>query len=123
MVGIAAQLIHYLRTRMQTLKLDKNNNLIFGNNFDTIDGAEAIKQDVKNLLLMWITEYPFNINKGLNWYELSTYNNKNDIIQKVKERLLQDKRIFSVISLEVYFKDNQLSIEAELETVEGVINV
>lgn len=108
---------------MQTLRLDKNNNLIFGNSFDTLSGAEAIKQDVKTLLLMWITEYPFNINKGLNWYELSTYNNKNDIIIAVKERLLQDKRIFSVVNLEVYFKDNQLSIEAELETVEGVINV
>ena len=72
---------------------------------------------------MWVTEYPFNINKGLNWYQLSTYNNKNDIIQKVKERLLQDKRIFSVLSLEVYFKSNQLSIEAELETTEGVVNV
>ena len=123
MAGIVARLIHYLRTDMQTLRLDKNNNLIFGNNFDTLDGAEAIKQDIKTLLLMWITEYPFNINKGLNWYELSTYNNKNDIIQKVKERLLQDKRIFSVINLEVYFKDNQLSIEAELETVEGIVNV
>lgn len=123
MAGIVGQLIHYSRTDMQTLKLDKNNNLIFGNNFDTLDGAEAIKQDVKTLLLMWITEYPFNVNKGLNWYQLSTYNNKNDIIQKVKERLLQDKRIFSVINLEVYFKDNQLSIEAELETIEGVINV
>lgn len=108
---------------MQTLRLDKNNNLIFSNSFDTIDGAEAIKQDIKTLLLMWITEYPFNINKGLNWYELSTYNNKNDIIIAVKERLLQDKRIFNVVNLEVYFKDNQLSIEAELETVEGVINV
>lgn len=123
MAGIVEPSIHFLRTKMQTLKLDKNNNLIFGNNFDTLDGAEAIKQDIKTLLLMWITEYPFNINKGLNWYELSTYNNKNDIIQKVKERLLQDKRIFSVISLEVYFKDNQLSIEAELETIEGVVNV
>ena len=54
---------------MQTLRLDKNNNLILGNSFDTLDGAEAIKQDIKTLLLMWITEYPFNINKGLNWYE------------------------------------------------------
>ena len=108
---------------MQTLRLDKNNNLIFGNSFDTLDGAEAIKQDIKTLLLMWITEYPFNINKGLNWYELSTYNNKNDIIVAVKERLLQDKRIFSVVNLEVDFKDKQRSIEAELETIEGVINV
>ena len=108
---------------MQTLRLDKNNNLIFGNSFDTLSGAEAIKQDIKTLLLMWITEYPFNINKGLNWYELSTYNNKNDIIIAVKDRILQDKRILNVNSIEVYFNNNILSIEAELETTEGIVNV
>ena len=108
---------------MQTLRLDKNNNLIFGNSFDVLSGAEAIKQDVKTLLLMWITEYPFNINKGLNWYELSTYNNKNDIIIAVKDRILQDKRILNFNSIEVYFNNNILSIEAELETTEGITNV
>lgn len=108
---------------MQTLKLDKNNNLMFGNSFDTLSGAEAIKQDIKTLLLMWLTEYPFNINEGLNWYQLSTYNNKNDIIIAVKDRILQDKRILNVNSIEVYFNNNILSIEAELETTEGIVNV
>lgn len=108
---------------MQTLRLDKNNNLMFGNSFDTLSGAEAIKQDIKTLLLMWLTEYPFNINEGLNWYQLSTYNNKNDIIIAVKDRILQDKRILNVNSIEVYFNNNILSIEAELETTEGIVNV
>ena len=108
---------------MRTLKLDKNNNLTFSNDFQTIDSKEAIKQDIKTLLLMWLTEYPFNINEGLNWYQLSTYNNKNDIIIAVKDRILQDKRILNVNSIEVYFNNNILSIEAELETTEGIVNV
>lgn len=108
---------------MQTLRLDKNNNLMFGNSFDTLSGAEAIKQDIKTLLLMWLTEYPFNINEGLNWYQLSTYNNKNDIIIAVKDRILQDKRVLNVNSIEVYFNNNILSIEAELETTQGIVNV
>lgn len=108
---------------MTTLKIDKNNNLEFSNDFQTIDSKEAIKQDIKTLLLMWLTEYPFNINEGLNWYQLSTYNNKNDIIIAVKDRILQDKRILNVNSIEVYFNNNILSIEAELETIEGVVNV
>ena len=62
---------------MRTLKLDKNNNLTFSNDFLTIDNKEAIKQDIKTLLLMWVTEYPFNINQGLNWYQLSKYNNNS----------------------------------------------
>lgn len=108
---------------MRTLKLNKNNNLTFSNDFQTIDSKEAIKQDIKTLLLMWVTEYPFNINQGLNWYQLSTYNNKNDIIIAVKDRILQDKRILNVNSIEVYFNNNILSIEAELETTEGIVNV
>lgn len=108
---------------MTTLKIDKNNNLEFSNDFQTIDSKEAIKQDIKTLLLMWLTEYPFNINEGLNWYQLSTYNNKNDIIIAVKDRILQDKRILNVNSIEVYFNNNILSIEAELETAEGIVNV
>ena len=108
---------------MTTLKIDKNNNLEFSNDLQTIDSTEAIKQDIKTLLLMWLTEYPFNINEGLNWYQLSTYNNKNDIIIAVKDRILQDKRILNVNSIEVYFNNNILSIEAELETTEGIVNV
>ena len=108
---------------MKTLKLDKNNNLTFSNDFETIDSKEAIKQDIRTLLLMWLTEYPFNTNEGLNWYQLSTYNNKNDIIAEVKERILQDKRVLNVNSIEVSFNNNLLNIEAELETSEGIVNV
>ena len=35
---------------MRTLKLDKNNNLTFSNDFLTIDSKEAIKQDIRTLL-------------------------------------------------------------------------
>ena len=117
--------IEFIRigAKMRTLKLDKNNNLTFSNDFQTIDSKEAIKQDIKTLLLMWVTEYPFNINQGLNWYQLSQYNNKNDIIIAVKDRILQDKRILNVNSIDVSFNNNLLSIEAELETTEGIVNV
>ena len=108
---------------MKTLKLDKNNNLTFSNNLETIESKDAIKQDIKTLLLMWLTENPFNTSEGLNWYQLSTYNNKNDIIAEVKERILQDKRVLNINSIEVSFNNNLLNIEAELETSEGIVNV
>ena len=108
---------------MKTLKLDKNNNLIFSNNLETIESKDAIKQDIKTLLLMWLTEYPFNTNEGLNWYQLATYNNKNDIIAEIKERILQDRRVLNVNSIDISFNNNLLNIEAELETSEGIVNV
>ena len=108
---------------MKTLKLDKNNNLTFSNNLEIVESKDAIKQDIKTLLLMWVTEYPFNTNEGLNWYQLATYNNKNDIIAEVKERILQDRRVLNVNSIDISFNNNLLNIEAELETSEGIVNV
>ena len=49
--------------------------------------------------------------------------NKNDIIISVKDRILQDKRVLNVNSIDVSFNNNLLSIEAELETTQGIINV
>lgn len=108
---------------MKSFKLDENNNIIFKNDFMLVDDESSIKQDVKNRLLMWKTEYPFNINEGINWYNLAMRNNVNEVKSEVKKRILQDKRIFSIISLEVVFKSGRLEITAELETESGVVNV
>ena len=43
---------------MRTLKLDKNNNLTFSNDFQTIDSKEAIKQDIKTRY------YTTNLHRG-----------------------------------------------------------
>lgn len=108
---------------MISLKLDKNNNIIFQNNFLTISDQDAIIQDVKNLLLMFQTEYPFDLTMGIPWYELSTYNNPNVIKNTIKERILEDNRIQSVNNLNVFFENGKMQISAELITDLGVINV
>ncbi|WP_342251683.1 hypothetical protein [Campylobacter jejuni] len=108
---------------MTSLKLDKNNNIIFQNNFLTISDQDAIMQDVKNLLLMFQTEYPFDLTMGIPWYELATYNNYNVIKNTIKERILEDNRIQSVNNLNVFFENGKMQISAELITDLGVINV
>ncbi|HED5303916.1 TPA: hypothetical protein R5A54_001671 [Campylobacter jejuni] len=108
---------------MTSLKLDKNNNIVFQNNFLTISDQDAIIQDVKNLLLMFQTEYPFDLTMGISWYELATYNNSNVIKNTIKERILEDNRIQSVNNLNVFFENGKMQISAELITDLGVINV
>lgn len=34
-----------------------------------VAGEQAIKLDIKNLLLMFKTEYPFNLTEGIPWYD------------------------------------------------------
>ncbi|MBX1020845.1 hypothetical protein I9086_00180 [Campylobacter jejuni] len=108
---------------MTTLKLDKNNNLEFANDFLTLEGQNAIIQDVKNLLLMFKTEYPFDLTMGLPWYDLASFNNKNIISNAVSERILEDSRINSIESLKVDFIQGKLNIEATIYTTEGIVNV
>lgn len=108
---------------MISLKLDKNNNIIFQNNFLTISDQNAIIQDVKNLLLMFQTEYPFDLTMGIPWYELAAYNNSNVIKNTIKERILEDNRIQSVNNLNVFFENGKMQISAELITDLGAINV
>lgn len=108
---------------MRTLQLDNNNNLVFQSNFLTLSGKEAIRQDIKNLLLMFKGEYPFNIDMGINYYDLLTWNNKDYIKNQIKERVLTDKRIKAIYNLQVGFNHKSLNVNMDLETTEGVINV
>lgn len=108
---------------MKTLKLDKNNNLVFDYNLRLVDEQDAIKQDIKNLLLMFYTEYPFNILKGINWYEVCSFNDKNSIKNIVSERILQDKRVKSIESIDIEIKQGSLRLDIVLITDKGRINV
>lgn len=108
---------------MTSLKLDKNNNIVFQNNFLTISDGDAIIQDVKNALLMFQSEYPFDLTMGIPWYKLATYNNSNVIKNVVKERILEDNRIKSVNNLNVFFENGKMQISVELITDLGIINV
>lgn len=106
-----------------TLETNNQNNLIFKTNFSKITGIESIKQDIRHRLLMWQTEYPFNINEGLPWYDLANSNDKNALKIAVKKRILEDARIKSVLALEISFLKGELQLVATLKTTEGIVNV
>ncbi len=67
--------------------------------------------------------YIVQVNFSFDDYFYLLLKNKNDIIIAVKDRILQDKRVLNVNSIDVSFNNNLLSIEAELETTQGIINV
>lgn len=108
---------------MQTFALDSNNNLIVTTQQQTKSGADAIIQDIKTLLLMFQTEYPFNKKKGIHWYNLLQKNNKNLIRETIIKRILEDSRIKNVNNIQIFSENGVLKISAELYTSEGVLNV
>ncbi|WP_416861573.1 hypothetical protein [Helicobacter ganmani] len=108
---------------MTTLALDSKNNLIVFGNFVTRSGIDAVAQDIKNLLLMWQKEYPFNLTKGINYYELVSQNSNSLVKKEITRRILEDKRILNIAEINVSFERQQLKISATLETTEGVIRI
>lgn len=108
---------------METFYLDSNNNLVVTTDFLTKSGLEAIKQDVKTLLLMFQTENPLNLKEGLEWYDLLNKNNLALIQTRITQRLLEDNRIRNVRNMELRMVNGALEISATLYTTEGVLNV
>ena len=108
---------------METFYLDSNNNLVVTTDFLTKSGLEAIKQDVKTLLLMFQTENPLNLKEGLEWYDLLNKNNLILIQTRITQRLLEDNRIRNVRNMELRMVNGALEISATLYTTEGVLNV
>ena len=78
---------------MQTFKLDEFNNLIVTGNLATLHNEDATKQDLKTLLRMFNTEYPFDTREGIPYYDLSIRNNKELIKANIIDRVMQDVRV------------------------------
>lgn len=106
---------------MTTLALDSKNNLIAFGSFVTRSGIDAIVQDIKTLLLMWQGEYPFNLTKGLNYYDIVNKNSISLVKKEITRRVMEDKRIINIQELDVDFSHSELKIKMTLETTGGVI--
>lgn len=108
---------------MKSFALDSNNNLIISDRITTKSGVNAIKQDIKTLLLMFFNEYPFDRRKGIDWIDLKLRNNRVALKEAIIKRLLQDARIKNIKNLNLQNENGKISITAEIYTSEGVINV
>lgn len=109
---------------MKTFKLDKNNNLCFESNFELLDGADALIQDVRNLLLMFKGEYPFNTELGLDYYGMLSNQSKESIESAILERIKQDERVKSIRNIETSAKNGNLDLSMQILTTWGeLVNV
>lgn len=108
---------------MKTLKLDSNNNIVFGTDFALLEGKEALAQDIRNLLLMWQGEFPFDTEKGIAYYDLLSRRDVGLIENTIRERISEDSRVNSVDSIEITQKDGIMSISATINSIYGAINV
>lgn len=104
---------------MTSFKLDNGNNIVFNSNIVLVSENEAVAQDAKNRLLMFQTEYPFDLEQGIPYYELAKQNNKAVIENAIIERLLEDTRIKSVNTVRVNFVNKKMEIQSNCTLSNG----
>ena len=109
---------------MTTFKLDKNNNLCFESEFELLGGADALIQDIRNMLLMFKGEYPFDSSVGLDYYGMMSNQSKENIEQVILDRIRQDERVKSIKNVETTAKNGELNLSMQILTSWGeLVNV
>lgn len=109
---------------MQTFLLDKNNNLVVSGNILLANGNQAILQDVNTKLRLIKGEYPFNIEEGLNYFNLIQSNNRDNIKNTIVNTIQNDSRISQTIVENIIIKDNTLKLDIRIITSDGsILNV
>lgn len=92
-----------------SFKLDRNNNIINNSNFILVSDKAALVQDIKTLLYMYKGEYPYNINKGIDYIDYMSKNNEQGLLAAIQSRILEDTRVTNV-TFESAKESNNLKI-------------
>lgn len=112
---------------MSSLAIDENNNLMLegGNLFAKTD-AEALAQDIKTRLGLCRGENPFDTDEGIDYDNdvLGKKAGQNYYRQVIRNRILEDPtNIINVNEVRFSSQGDQVTLEAEIESVFGVLSL
>lgn len=104
---------------MTTLRLDENNNLVVGESLLTLSGIEALMQDIRTRLKMFLGEYPFDTSKGVDYVSLFQNNDKKEIQNAIIAEIKKDKRVSQAIIENLDFTNGKLTLNIKVINGEG----
>lgn len=105
----------------KSLKLDENNNLVFGSNFVLCDGIESLTQDLKTKLDLWKGEFIYNLELGIDYKSLLLNNNIDLLKSSIEDSINDDPRVKSVEITELEVKEGLWNLQAKVTTEEGEV--
>lgn len=109
---------------MRTLALDEKNNIIATQNWQFLNGIDALRQDIKNKLSMFKNEYPFDTTEGIDYISLLSVNQRDDLQNEILNEILTDSRVKNAKILSSSFDKNKLIFNIEVTTNQNeVFNV
>lgn len=103
--------------------LDAKNNIVFGTDFKLVSGADALTQDIKNLLQVFKGEYVFDSGKGIDYYDLASKNNYSNIQSAIIDRVMSDARVQGVKNVEFGVNKGTFEISLQIESEYGTLEV
>lgn len=104
---------------MTTLKLDKDNNLVVGSEMLTLEGNDALIQDIRNRLGMFLGEYPFDITLGVDYIGLFSANNQKEIQNAIIQEIKKDNRVSEAYIEDLKNENGRLTIGLKVISQSG----
>lgn len=109
---------------MITIRLDSHNNIIAGDSFLILQDNEALRQDVRTRLGMFLGEYPFNTTQGVDYIGLLQDNNKDNIKNAIISEIKKDSRVAQVNITKAEITGGTLELDIQITSTRGeIINV
>lgn len=111
---------------MQTLQLDKDNNLVITRGALTvIDGATACAQDVKTSIGICRGEDPYDATVGIDFYNksLGKIGGLDYLREQMRTRILAHPEVTGIRSIDADYASNTLTVTAHISSIYGEVEL
>lgn len=111
---------------MQTLQLDKNNNLVLKqNNIQIIADVDACAQDTKTRIGLCRGENPYNTSEGADFFNeiLGKMGGRDYVREVIRKRILANDEIVQVNSMNISNEKDVFTIKSEISSIYGVFTL
>lgn len=123
MILLGKQKDIYLReTTMRFRGVDINGDWIFGKGRNSyLKDNEALMMNIKTRLLEFLGDCFFDVEKGIDWWNLLGGKNLRKILVDVQRTILRSYQVKRIIDLDYSLKERALSITISIEFLDGGI--
>ena len=109
---------------MVTFALDNENNLIVGSELIIKNGNDALVQDIKTRLKMFMGEYPFDNSIYIDYISLIASNNQKDLENAIIAEVKKDTRVLECVLESFSITNSTAKLSLTIHTQSGeVVNV
>lgn len=111
---------------MQTVKLDRDNNLVIEQgNLSVISGQHALAQDVKTRTGLYKGENRFDTSEGIDYDNemLGVFGGEEYYRQTLRNRILGNPEVENVTNVKLARSGTELTLTADVQSIYGIVEL